>query len=207
MNNVGNLPQVIGNFRGECPEFMTVQYMPVEMHGYMRLPHRMQWLKPMITLVRDDLYMRNKFQYARYIYATVKHGYVDVGVHQNRPGWHIDGYGSDDLNYIWYDRCPTQFLDQKMQLPEDHEQSMALMEVHACPENIVSYFNKLVLKLDNTVIHRVSPMPIAGLRTFVKLSVSEHKYNLKGNAHNYLFDYDWKMYERQAHRNHPFVEE
>jgi hypothetical protein len=200
MNRVGSLPEVVGNFRGECPEFMHVQYMPVVMNGMIRIPYNLEWLEPLVYVVMEDL---DDSYEGHYIYVTAKHGYVGEGSHQNRPGWHIDGYGTDDLNYIWYDRCPTEFLDQNMVLPEDHELSMAEMGRLADPENIVCYHSKLVLKLDNTVVHRVSPSPVAGLRTFVKISVSEHKYNLKGNAYNYLFDYDWEMHERKHERNHP----
>jgi hypothetical protein len=204
MNEVGTLPEIVGNFRGECPEFMTVQYMPIWMpHFGLELPEHLKWLRPMVDVVFDDLYNTPAATKYRYVYATVKHGYVGTGCLQNRPGWHIDGYGSDDLNYIWYTNNPTEFLDQRMSLAEDHELSMLAMEQLADPENIVSYHSKLVLKLDNTVIHRVKEVFAPCLRTFVKLSVSEHKYNLKGNAHNYLFNYDWEMHERSPERNHP----
>ena len=40
-------------------------------------------------------------------------------------------------------------------------------------------------------------------RTFFKLSFSKDKYDLKGNSHNYLFDYNWEMRERKENRNIP----
>ena len=40
-------------------------------------------------------------------------------------------------------------------------------------------------------------------RTFIKVSFSDQKYNLKGNTHNYLFDYEWDMIDRSVSRNDP----
>lgn len=36
-----------------------------------------------------------------------------------------------------------------------------------------------------------------------KNHVSRDQYNLKGNSHNYKFDYKWEMKDRETARNHP----
>lgn len=41
------------------------------------------------------------------------------------------------------------------------------------------------------------------MRQYVKISLSDHRYNLENNSHNYLFDYDWPMFGREATRNDP----
>jgi hypothetical protein len=41
------------------------------------------------------------------------------------------------------------------------------------------------------------------MRRFVKVSLSSHRYNLIGNSHNHLLDYDWQMFPRDAARNDP----
>jgi hypothetical protein len=41
------------------------------------------------------------------------------------------------------------------------------------------------------------------MRAFLKVSISKDKYDLIGNSHNYLLDYDWQMKERKQERNIP----
>lgn len=45
--------------------------------------------------------------------------------------------------------------------------------------------------------------PPGGMRSFFKISVSTHRYDLLGNSHNYLLDYSWPMLDRQTLRNQP----
>jgi hypothetical protein len=137
------------------------------------------------------------------MYLTAKHMYVTPQRIFNRPGWHIDGFGTDDINYIWSSHAPTEFCVQEFDLSEDCDESMAQMEAQALPENILDYGVNMVLRLDNKVVHRVPRTCEPGFRTFVKLSISSHKYNLEGNARNYLFNYDWPMEPRREGRNHP----
>lgn len=191
-------PEIVGKFDIDCQEFMHVVYMPVAM-PYMshRVPDNLECFVPLIEKVMslESIDM--------YVYLTVKHMYGGAGVPVNRPGWHIDGYGSDDVNYIWYDSVPTEFCVQDFYLSDDHDMSIQEMDIQVKTENINTYPTKSLLRLDNKVVHRVGLSETPVLRTFAKVSVSKEKYNLKGNAHNYLFDYDWKMLDRKQERNHP----
>lgn len=53
----------------------------------------------------------------------------------------------------------------------------------------------------------VHATPIIGnpgcMRQYVKVSLSNERYNLENNSHNYLFDYDWPLHSRDAVRNDP----
>jgi hypothetical protein len=82
---------------------------------------------------------------------------------------------------------------------------MQQMEEQFLPQNIKTYDNCLLLKVDNTIVHRVAQPLQEGLRTFAKVSVSRNKYNRVGNAHNYMFDYDWNMVDRDVKRNDPYA--
>lgn len=63
---------------------------------------------------------------------------------------------------------------------------------------------RTLLRLTPYVIHDTPVIPEpGGMRSFVKISVSTHRYNLLGNSHNHLLDYDWPMYDRAAVRNQP----
>jgi hypothetical protein len=183
-------------------ELMFVQYMPIKFpYSSIKLPDNLKCLSPLISAIKGPF--GNAIPDDHFIYITAKHLFVTPGNPGNRPGWHTDGFGSDDINYIWYDKLPTEFCVQKFDVSEDHGQSMIDMEVQANSENIRTYEPNTVLRLDKNVVHR-SPIIVEGTyRKFVKISISKDLYNLKGNAHNYLFDYSWPMIQRNEMRNHP----
>jgi hypothetical protein len=197
----GKEPEYIGNFSLQCDEMMFYQYLPIKMPNLdFRLPPNLKFLEDL------RLYLLTYDDDKDYIYATVKKMYVSPDCPSNRPGWHCDGFGTKDLNYIWYDSVPTEFCVQEFDLSDDHNISMYEMERQARKENIITFPNNSLLLLDQTVVHRVAECKEPGFRTFVKISISDKQYNLKGNSHNYLFDYEWEMFERTKERNHPMVD-
>jgi len=144
---------------------------------------------------------------ASYVYITAKTLWVTPDNPGNRPGWHSDGFMTDDLNFIWSDRSPTLFWqpEKRVAFTQDHHASLAEMEAAAESdvEHHVTYRDKSLLLLDQRVIHRVANVTKAGMRTFVKISVSKHRYNLVGNSINHLLSPDWDYVERIEERNHP----
>jgi hypothetical protein len=65
------------------------------------------------------------------------------------------------------------------------------------------YANKHLMKLDQRVLHKVDTNIQAGLRTFVKISVSKDVYALKGNSINHALPIAEVYQERGAERNCP----
>lgn len=193
----GKAPIVIAeNLDLDVTEMCYVQYLPIWIPGVgFSIPANLQWIKPLLQRIELDP--------TRYTYVTAKHIYVSGSDCGNRPGWHSDGFGTDDINYIWCDRCPTEFAIQPFSLPEDCENSMMEMEKQFIAGTEVVYPVKTLLRLDPSVIHRTPTNCEPGYRTFVKISVSRDRYNLKGNAHNYGLKYHWPMVERNVERNHP----
>jgi hypothetical protein len=197
----GSAPHVIGTFDIDPSEMMFIQYMPVWIpEPGLRIPAHVECFFPLIEAV---MHRELRKLPTHYLYLTAKHLYVTPENMGNRPGWHSDGFGTDDVNYIWSDSAPTEFCIQAFDLSDDCDASIAQMETQAREENVTIYPAKSLLRLDPSVIHRVPINAAPGYRTFVKISVSESKYNLQGNAHNYLFDYDWEMQSREEKRNHP----
>lgn len=197
-----NKPEVVGIYHLECPEMMFVQYIPICIDGRWAVPANLHWTEPLVIDAADNEECSYKSNF-KYVYLTVKHMYQAAGESYNRHGMHIDGFGTDDINYVWSDSTPTEFYVQEFDLPEDHSESMDAMYKQAISTCQVLFPNNTLLRLDNTMVHRVSPYGKSGMRTFVKISFSNHKYNLKGNAHNYLLDYDWEMVDRNVERNCP----
>lgn len=205
--NYGKPPEVIGQFDVDNDELMSYLYLPISMKGseYVKIPKRLLPFKKLITKVLYREIYANCID--RYIYLTAKKVYVTPGNPGNRPGYHSDGFLTDNINYIWSDSYPTVFCVQPFDVAESHHESMEQFEEQAKVENETTYPDKSLIRLTTENIHRTPTIKEPGFRMFCKISLSKHKYNLKGNSHNYLFDYNWKMYDRDAVRNNPFFKE
>lgn len=211
MKPAGDPPKDLGLIDISPSEMMFWMYLPISEPGMSsyHMPTNLHQFAEIVSAVKAD---DPQVFTDRYVYLTAKTLWVEGSYIGNRPGWHIDGYGTDDLNYIWCDRAPTEFLTQRNRwmLPEDCDESLRMMEKiarFAQAYNHVglrTYPDKHLLRLDNTVIHR-SPVDFeAGMRTFVKVSLSHDRYNLKGNSVNHLLPgTHWPLVDRQEVRNHP----
>jgi len=204
----GNPPEVVRSIKLDPSEMMLYLYLPIKMadNFELRIPERLKYLQEITNAVMYDAYASlgvKEIDENYYVYMTAKTLFVDAKSPGNRPGWHVDGYGSNgDLNYIWYDMNPTEFAIQDFHnIPDDDFESLEAMTAQVKDETITTYPNETLIRLDESVVHRVNPKPETGVRTFIKVSVSKHRYDLKGNSHNHLFDYDWPMHDRSEVRN------
>ncbi len=202
----GGKPEVIGTFDIECEEMMFFMYLPIKMidNLWIHVPERLKVFTPLIEAVLEN---EMKHIEEKYIYITAKHIYATPDNVGNRAGYHSDGFLTDDINYIWTNKFPTVFCVQDFDISDDCSVSMKQMEEQAKVENEITYPVNSLIKLDQGVIHRTPTIDEGGMRTFVKISVSSEKYNLKGNSHNHLIDYKWEMYDRTEARNHPTTPE
>jgi hypothetical protein len=138
-----------------------------------------------------------------YVYLTAKFMYQTPGCSFNRPGYHSDGFMTDDINYVWCDKNPTIFNSTIFDLSMDDSGSLVEMERQASSEREYAYPENTLLRLDQFNIHKVADIQKPGMRTFFKLSFSKDKYDLIGNSHNYLLQYEWEMKQRLEQRNIP----
>ena len=206
----GKLPEVIGYFfeQDSKREFFSFQYLPIKMteHNSYRIEERLWGFSELIDDVVNH-YIR-KFSVEKYrsmyVYLTAKRAYQRNGCGFNRKGWHSDSYGSDCINYLWTDKQPTVFNTSSFILSEDDQLSLKEMEEQVLPENNVTFPLNSILCLDQYCIHKVGEIE-DGVRTFVKLTFSDKKFDLEGNSVNYLFDYDRKMRSRNESRNVPHI--
>ena len=194
MNQIvdSKMPQSLGEFILNPSEYCYCVYMPIKIGAIYKLPKNLSWVEPLLYKITDADCMYS------YWYLTVKYMHVDGFA--KRPGWHIDGYLSDDVNYIWSDNYPTQFCVNKFSLELDHKNSMKQMHDQAIDptHGLVNH----MYRLDNTIVHR-TPYCKPGFRAFVKISCSNEKYNLLGNATNPELDLDCEYVTRDLTRNHP----
>jgi hypothetical protein len=203
----GELPKPLGIFEVECNEMMFYQYLPIKMIEQTQpiYEERLRCFDKLIGAICCDYI--GEFGLDNYVnsylYLTAKHLYQMPNCSFNRTGWHSDGFLTDDINYIWCDKYPTIFNRTEFHLPLDDLLSIEVMEKQAIPFNNYSYRENQLLRLNQYNIHKVAPVTEVGVRTFLKLSFSKDKYDLIGNSHNYLIDYNWEMKNRKEHRNIP----
>jgi len=203
----GNLPKDLGTFEIECKEMMFYQYLPIKMPTETQpfYEARLKCFDKLIGAICCDYigefgldnYVNS------YVYLTAKYMYQMPNCSFNRPGYHSDGFMTDDINYIWCDKNPTVFNSSDFVLTMDDSGSLIEMEQQAKPENEIKYNENTLLRLDQFNIHKVADIKESGMRAFLKISISKDKYDLIGNSHNYLISYDWEMKERKPQRNIP----
>lgn len=195
----GALPEDLGLIDLAPVEMMFWMYCPVKVPGRsIAIPENLEQFRPLLMRAWE----RDGFK-DRYVYLTAKTLWVAGDYIGNRPGWHSDGFGTDDVNYIWYDRAPTEFYEDNFELPADCADSMTIMEQRAVRAKIITYPDKHLLRLTPEVIHR-SPVGFKpGMRTFVKVSISKDRYNLEGNSINHGLGESWPLVPREPVRNHP----
>lgn len=196
----GALPIDLGPIDISPVEMMFWMYCPIATpREEVTYPDNLRQFAPIIN--RVFAYDWDHFS-ERYVYLTAKTLWVSGGCIGNRPGWHSDGFGTDDVNYIWYDRAPTEFFEDHFTLPDECADAMSIMDDRAAMHDIITYPAKHLLRLHPGVIHRCPVDFEDGMRTFVKVSVSKDRYNLEGNSVNHRLQERWTMVHRQVERNH-----
>lgn len=206
LNNF-HLPVDMGKFDIASQEVMYYLYLPVStpgVHTHIYPDIRLGFAGCLLNAVYADI-GPDRWNDS-YVYLTVKKMFVGGGVTANRPGWHCDGFMSDDLNYVWYDCVPTLFTSLNPVITADH--SVSLSEFEKLDEefrnSLVTYPAKHLLRLDDKVIHAVDTnVPTQIMRTFVKITVSKDRYNLKDNSRNPLLPDDGEFFDRTMVRNDP----
>lgn len=187
-------------------EWMSYQYLPIKLPNQHKitLEKRLYFLYHFLGDIACDYVGLNGLDdyMNSYMYLTIKNGYQSNGCSFNRKGLHSDGFLTDDINYIWYNKQPTIFNYTGFVLSKDERLSLKEMEYQADPAKDVIFPCNNILRMDQYSIHRVGE-PVEGQRCFIKVSFSKDKYNLKGNSINYDLDYSWVMKDRKVERNIP----
>lgn len=203
MRKYGSAPEDFGFFVNPNPEMMFWMYCPISLAGSSNvvIPKSLSDYGYMVELaLQNEHDWRSKF-----VYLTAKTLHVTPESMGNRHGWHADGFGTDDVNYIWSDRCPTEFLvaDEEFELSDDHLISMDQMAERARADGsgVVQYPSGHILRLTPSVIHRVAADGFTGFRSFAKVTISEHKFDLAGNAVNHELAPNWIYHPRAESRN------
>lgn len=201
----------------ECDEMMFYLYLPIKTPDQILetlCDDRLSKYKYLISKVYHDIcreWSCDRWM-SSYVYLTVKTLHVSKSNMGQREGYHSDGFMTDDINYIWYTDVPTVFWQpsRPLTLSQDHNVSMQQMK-DVCDVEVISgkakevrYPERHLLRLDETVIHKTDMnSDFEGVRTFVKISISDKPYALKGNSVNPLVPLGVEYKERKQTRNCP----
>lgn len=203
----GDLPNLIGNISVEVEEMMYYQYLPIKLKSQTTptIEERLSCFQDIIGVILCDfvgVFGLDRFV-SSYVYLTVKRKYQVNNCSFNRKGYHSDGFLTSDINYIWCDENPTEFNTSDFNLTLDDSISLDEMDAQAEPSKVVTFKKNDLLRLNQFNIHRVPDNDGVHMRTFMKVSFSDDKYDLKGNSINHLLDYKWDMRDRKKERNIP----
>ncbi|MEO8531970.1 MAG: hypothetical protein ABI459_12135 [Deltaproteobacteria bacterium] len=203
-NYFGKMPEQIGEFAFPQGEVFYFLYLPVSLPGSSAavLPAQLQPLHQLLEAVQAD--EPERFM-AEHVYVTAKRMFVSPTLSANRPGWHSDGFMTDDLNYVWCDALPTIYNPGPFKVTLDDHLSLKEFEAQADEAKNVTYPVNHLVKLDDRVIHRVAMADHQIMRTFVKISISKQRYTLKNNSINHDLSYDWAYADRLPERNQPIA--
>lgn len=200
----GALPVDLGLVNLSPSEMMLWQYCPIKTPDceLLWLPDNLLQFRNVISAVRADCEAWRD----RYVYLTAKTLWATPSSF-NRPGWHSDGFLTDDLNYIWYDGVPTVFFSDglKHAFAADHNESLVEMQrlCESKPDCWSVYPEKHLLRLDERVLHKADDQFKPRFRSFLKISVSRHRYALLGNSINHQFPERFSYSTRVPERNCP----
>lgn len=190
-------------------EVMYYLYLPIVMiheanatGPLLRVPPPLKKLIPLIYRAAD--HEDDAGRIWSYVYLSARKGWATPDNPLNRPGWHCDGFGSPDMNYVWWSGAGTRFAVGDLgEISDDHLVSMQQFEALAESEplHIMTPEAKHLYQMDRYVIHSTPKLTTGCMRQYVKISFSNERYNLYNNSHNHLFDYDWPMVDRELVRN------
>lgn len=191
-------------------EVMYYLYLPVIMPGTdVRLPRNLEGCRGIIYCALAHAHSTGIDLREHIVYISARKGWATPDNPLNRPGWHCDGFGTEDLNYVWWRGHGTRFLIGDCgHIPDDHKESMVQFSRIAAdsPENGMTkikadYPEAHLYALDPFVVHATPLIEHGSWRQYVKVSISRHRYNLENNSHNHLFAYSWPMFGREEVRN------
>lgn len=201
----GKLPVFLGQFNIRLPEVMYYLYLPIQIeYSDFRLPGALKCCEPLIAAAMEysnDIGRPN--HYYKYVYLSARKGWATPDSPLNRPGWHCDGFGTDDQNFVWWDGAGTRFAIQEFKgIVSDHNRSLTQFDEQVKPWAVCTFDQHSLFALDPSVVHATPVIkPPGEMRSYVKISMSDQRYNLENNSHNYLFEYDWPLSKREMGRN------
>lgn len=108
LRNYNKKAESLGQFEIPVRELFSYTYLPVKLidDSVLTIEKRLQIFDDIIGRACCHFvgeYGLDRFM-ASYVYLTAKNQIQRDGMGFNREGWHSDGFGTDDISYIWSNR-------------------------------------------------------------------------------------------------------
>lgn len=198
----GKLPVYLGSFGFDLQEVMYYLYLPIRMGADIRMPENLHVCRGLVDAC--VAYANDLNLIYEYVYISARKGWATPDNPLNRPGWHCDGFGTDDINFVWWVGPGTRFAHQNFEgIVSDHNRSLTQFDEQVDLNRVHTYPQRGLYAIDPSVVHATPVLATACMRQYVKVSMSNQRYNLENNSHNYLFNYQWPLHSREALRNDP----
>lgn len=171
----GAAPEHLGEFPLDLSEVMYYLYLPVMMpcSPEPRLPSNVFRFWKLIDACSQHAPRRYN-----YVYLSARKGWATPDNPLNRPGFHCDGFGTDDLNYVWWVGPGTRFAIQKFHdISDDHVESLRQFEDQIDLYRVVSDLpERNLYALTPDVVH-ATPLirPPGCMRQYVKVSLARDR--------------------------------
>jgi hypothetical protein len=138
------------------------------------VPEELAWLQYPLDLSLEQ--QRLAEIPVKFVYVTVRHGLVKS---VTDDAWHVDGFSmrvphTPEQNYAWSSNHPTQFLNQRIHIPDDFDPLSHNIHTYfqdtADDTNLVEGTAGMLFGFDPYVIHRRPSVPPGTFRTFFRIS-------------------------------------
>lgn len=203
---------VVSKYGVDSLEYCNIVYMCIKQKGCSeyQIPQNLELL---VNQILGDIYQLSPELYdndwTKYCYLTIKKQYITPNSIGNREGWHIDGFKSDQENFIWFDcpATPTEVSLGGFTLTDDCAESLLEMEYQA---NIMFHHQlkpNVLYEMNQNCVHRptYNKTKKSVLRTFIKLTFTDELFNCIGNAWNYKLPHIKPTTPRKEIRNHGVI--
>ncbi|MBI2102525.1 hypothetical protein HYT55_01700 [Candidatus Woesearchaeota archaeon] len=206
----GYLPEEQRDFFSR-PGVTRVLDMPIRFPGTdYRLPKELAQFKDVISRVANIEEAINPQHSVYYCYLTIDQRTVKAGTLHREAPCHVDGFQGArwptplpiNHTYTISDTIPTVYYPQPFFLDNldiaKHDFFWEFnRQVAMANSQSAIRFSPFELTLMNAYcVHRGDDAVQDTCRTWLRLSYEVRIFDRLGNAHNPLFDYDWKMVER-----------
>ncbi len=210
-----NLPTSIGYIKDRYnfskKNDMRILDCPIKMKGSneYRLPEEIIDLKHEIELIAQQEHFINSDVENYFCYITLDKKIVLKGKTGRKSGIHVDGFQGArlssplpiDHSYITCDNHSTIFYNQPFKVDNwdrlCHNYFLGF-EAQKKDHHKKIYNPYEILYIDAYCLHESDIIVEDTYRTFFRMTYSIREFDRLGNAHNPMFDYQWKMLPRDT---------
>lgn len=177
-----------------------------------RIPENiLPWFPVIKTIANDNFSYSPNFD-LEYCYITIDQSIVERNKTQRHGGAHVDGFQGErispklyvDHSYIVMDNTPTVFYNQPFKVdhldPSKHNFFLEFDRQKEARYKISPQCGEIV-KFNAYAVHEAAKTSETTTRTFFRMSYTVRQFDRLGNTHNPMFNYNWKMVERNIAEN------